>query len=191
MGHVVECLWLTERTPFTPGPWHAVWLELNSGLLPETLEMFDRLRRETELPLLLHMLSEETKDSLDIWHQYGIDAIILPWHPSLSPETLRAVRDAGCLCGLSLVPGTRDWATMVRALWSLLDLVVVQDRGDVEAVGSVVRGLVAMRGDRERPLVGVKSSIAERDTGPLDLLIYPAPIKSWRHDAPFTGNSVP
>ena len=129
------------------------------------------------MPLILHMLSKEPNDSLEIWHQHGIDAIILSWNPFLSPAALRAVRDSGCLCGLSLVPGTRDWAATVRPLWSLLDLVVVEDHGDVVAVEAVIQGLISIREGGQRPLLGVKSAMAKHDTGPLDLLIHPAPIK--------------
>lgn len=177
MGNVAECLWVTKGSSFTPGPWHAIWLELNTETFSGSLEIIDRLRRETELPLLLHMLSEEPKESLEIWHEHGIDAMILAWNPFLSPETLRAVRDSGCLCGLSLVAGARDWVTMIMPLWALLDLVVVEDQKDSNAVADTVRGLASMRKDGQRPLLGVKSSLATCDVGPLDLLIRPAPMK--------------
>lgn len=140
----------------------------------KALEIIDRIRPETELPILLHMLSEEPLGDFQVWHQRGIDAITLAWSPFLSCATFVDMRAAGCLCGVSIDSGPDDWLMKLGSLWPLLDIVMVTDPGDGTQTEATVKDLFAIRDTKQRPLLAVKCPLEPTSGLQADLWIHPS-----------------
>ncbi len=147
-------------------------VDLAAGEESVTREVIARLRPKTELPVLLHMLSGKPREDYQEWHQRGVDVMTLTWSPSLSPQTLVEMRMAGLLCGISISPDNAG-TTKLSALWPLLDIVIVVDEGDGIESKTTVKGLSAMRGTMDRPLLAVKDARGQMDEIEADLWIHP------------------
>ena len=174
MEPIVSELWVAERTWQPAGSGDAVFVEVLEGKKSRALEIIDRIRPETELPILLHMLIEEPVEDLQVWHQRGADGITMAWNPSLSAQTFDDLRAVGFLCGISIEVDLEGWRTKIDPLWPLLDMVVVRDREDGVRAHTIVKDLRAVRGTKERPLLGIKCLSEPTYRAEVDLWIHPS-----------------
>jgi ribulose-phosphate 3-epimerase len=120
------------------------------------------LRRETGLPLELHLMIREPERHLETFASAGADGIII--HEEVSPHlhrSLTAIRDLDCRAGAAINP-----STPVTALFDVLDvcdlalvMTINPGFGGQRLIPHTLQKVAAMRGEIDRREVDVEIEV--------------------------------
>lgn len=131
----------------------------------------EAVRKETELPLDVHMMIVEPERYLADFRKAGADMITVHWEacPHLE-RVIAAIHELGALAGVAVNPATP--VELLEDIFPELDLILVMSvnpgfGGQAFWPRAVekIRRLKTMRGNQDRPLISVDGGINRETVG--------------------------